>query len=150
MARREAATVDAYIAELAPDRRAAIAAVRSVVLESLPAGYEEMMQFGMIGYVVPFSTLPKTYNGQPLQDAALASQKNYRALYLMNVYGNERMEQSFLAEYRASGKRLDMGKSCVRFRRLDDLPLDLVGKTIAATSVSEFVRVYEESRRGRK
>ena len=77
MARSEAATVDSYIAELPLDRQESIAAVRSVALNNLPAGYEEMMQFGMIGYVVPFSTFPKTYNGQPLLYAALASQKNY-------------------------------------------------------------------------
>ena len=149
MARSEAATVDAYLAELPPERREAIAAVRSVVLGNLPAGYEEVMQFGMIGYVVPFSTVPKTYNGQPLQYIGLASQKNYMSLYLNNVYGSERVEEWFVEAYRASGKKLDMGKSCVRFKRLDDLPLDLIGKTIAATSVSEYVRVYEESRRGR-
>ena len=148
MARSEAATVDAYLAELPPDRRGALDAVRSVVLDNLPAGYEEIMQFGMIGYVVPLSTLPKTYNGQPLQYAALASQKNYMSLYLNTVYGNAQVAKSFVAAYEANGKKLDMGKSCVRFKRLDDLPLDLIGKTIAATSVAEYVRYYEESRRG--
>ena len=150
MARSEAASVEECLAELPPDRRQAIAAVRSVVLDNLPAGYEEVMQFGMISYVVPFSTFPKTYNGQPLQYAALALQKNYMSLYLNNVYGNEQVERSFVEAYRASGKKLDMSKSCVRFKRLDDLPLDVIGKTIAATSVSEYVRVYEDSRRGRK
>ena len=150
MARSEAATADAYLAELPPDRREAIAAVRSVVLDNLPAGYEEVMQSGMIGYVVPFSTVAKTYNGLPLEYAALASQKNYMTLYLNNVYGNRETERSFVEEYRASGKKLDMGKSCVRFKRLDDLPLDVIGKTIAATSVSEFVRAYEASRRPRQ
>ena len=149
MARSEAATVDAYLAELPPDRREAIAAVRSVVLDNLPAGYEEVMEFGMISYVVPFSTLPKTYNRKPLQYAALASQKNYMSLYLNNVYGNQQLEKSFVEDYAASGKKLDMGKSCVRFKHLDDLPLDVIGKTIAATSVPELVRVYQESREQR-
>ena len=150
MARSEAATVDAYLAELPPDRREAIAAVRSVVLDNLPDGYEEVMQFGMIGYVVPLSTVPKTYNGQPLQYAALASQKRYMTLHLNNVYGDEQVEKSFTEGYRASGKKLDIGKSCVRFKRLHDLPLDVIGKTIAATSVTEFVRAYEASRRDRR
>ena len=150
MARSEAASADAYLAQLPPERREALAAVRSVVLDRLPDGYEEVMQFGMISYVVPLSTLPVTYNGLPLQYAALALQKNYMSLYLNNVYGDEQVEKSFVEAYRASGKKLDMGKSCVRFKRLDDLPLDLIGKTIAATSVAEFVRIYEASRRGRK
>ena len=150
MARSEAATVHEYLAELPSDRREAIAAVRSVVLDNLPAGYEEVMQSGMIGYVVPLSTLPKTYNGQPLQYAALASQKNYMSLYLMNVYGNEQAEKSFAEGFRARGKKLNMGKSCVRFKRLDDLPLDVIGETIASTSVVEHIRVYEESRSGRR
>ena len=85
MAKSKAETVDEYLAELPEERRAAISAVRQVVLDSLPEGYEEMMQFGMIGYVIPLVRYPVTYNGQALQYAALASQKNHMSLYLVNI-----------------------------------------------------------------
>lgn len=128
------------------DRRAAISAVRQVVLENLPQGYEEMMQFGMIGYVIPLERYPVTYNGQALQYAALASQKNYMSLYLMNVYSDEAVERWFVDRYKDSGKRLDMGKACVRFKSLQDLPIDLVGEAIALTPVDRFIERYEMSR----
>ena len=127
-------------------RRAAISAVRQVVLENLPQGYEEMMQFGMIGYVIPLERYPVTYNGQALQYAALASQKNYMSLYLMNVYSDEAVERWFVDRYKDSGKRLDMGKACVRFKSLQDLPIDLVGEAIALTPVDRFIERYEMSR----
>ena len=128
------------------DRRAAISAVRQVVLENLPQGYEEMMQFGMIGYVIPLERYPVTYNGQALQYAARASQKNYMSLYLRNVYSDEAVERWFVDRYKDSGKRLDMGKACVRFKSLQDLPIDLVGEAIALTPVDRFIERYEMSR----
>ena len=128
------------------DRRAAISEVRQVVLENLPQGYEEMMQFGMIGYVIPLEHYQVTYNGQALQYAALASQKNYMSLYLMNVYSDEAVEIWFVDRYKDSGKRLDMGKACVRFKSLQDLPIDLVGEAIALTPVDRFIERYEMSR----
>ena len=128
------------------DRRAAISAVRQVVLENLPQGYEEMMQFGMIGYVIPLERYPVTYNGQALQYAARASQKNYMSLYLRNVYSDEAVEIWFVDRYKDSGKRLDMGKACVRFKSLQDLPIDLVGEAIALTPVDRFIERYEMSR----
>ena len=146
MTRTTATTVDEYLAELPTDRRSEVEAVRKVILEHLPKGYEETMQYGMIGYVVALERYPVTYNGQPLEYAALASQKNYVSLYLMNVYGDPETEQWFVEQYKASGKKLDMGKSCVRFKKLYDLPLDLIGKAIARTSVTEFVELYESSR----
>ncbi|HAI08812.1 MAG TPA: DUF1801 domain-containing protein [Dehalococcoidia bacterium] len=146
MAKSKAETVDGYLAELPEDRRAAISAVRQVVLENLPQGYEEMMQFGMIGYVIPLERYPVTYNGQALQYAALASQKNYMSLYLMNVYSDETVERWFVDRYKDSGKRLDMGKACVRFKSLQDLPIDLVGEAIALTPVDRFIERYEMSR----
>ncbi|MCH2505002.1 MAG: DUF1801 domain-containing protein [Dehalococcoidia bacterium] len=146
MAKSKAETVDGYLAELPEDRRAAISAVRQVVLENLPQGYEEMMQFGMIGYVIPLERYPVTYNGQALQYAALASQKNYMSLYLMNVYSDEAVERWFVDRYKDSGKRLDMGKACVRFKSLQDLPIDLVGEAIALTPVDRFIERYEMSR----
>ena len=146
MAKSKAETVDGYPAELPEDRRAAISAVRQVVLENLPQGYEEMMQFGMIGYVIPLERYPVTYNGQALQYAALASQKNYMSLYLMNVYSDEAVERWFVDRYKDSGKKLDMGKACVRFKSLQDLPIDLVGEAIVLTPVDRFIERYEMSR----
>ena len=143
-----AETVEQYLAELDDERREAISAVRGVILESLPDGYEEAMQYGMISYIVPLSVLSDTYNGQPLMYAALASQKRHMSLYLTNVYGDEATEEWFRRRYEQSGRRLDMGKSCVRFRRLSDLPLDLVGEVIAKTSVAEFLEIYRASRQG--
>ena len=147
MAQSTASTVDEYLNELPEERRGAIAAVRKVIQDNLPPGYEEMMLFGMISYVVPLKTFPITYNKQPLQYAALASQKQYMSVYLMNVYGDPATLDWFTGAYKASGKRLDMGKSCVRFRKLDDLPLSLVGETIARTPVTTFIEHYESSRR---
>ena len=146
MARSEAKTVEEYLDELTDDRRETVEAVRDVVNSNLPDGYEETVQFGMISYVVPLERYPKTYNRQALQYAALASQKNYVSLYLMNVYGNEETERWFVDRYRASGKRLDMGKACVRFKSIDDLPLDLIGETIARTPVDDFIALYETAR----
>ena len=147
MTQSKAQTVDEYISELTPDRRDAIGEVRKVVLDHLPDGYLETMQYGMIGYVVPLDKYPVTYNKRPLAYAALASQKNYMSLYLMNVYGDAETERWFTEQYKASGKKLDMGKSCVRFKKLEDLPTDLIGEVIARTSVAEFIRWYEDSRR---
>ena len=146
MARSEATTVEEYLDELADDRRETVEAVRDVVRANLPDGYEETVQFGMISYVVPLERYPKTYNRQALQYAALASQKNYVSLYLMNVYGNEETERWFLDSYKASGKRLDMGKSCVRFKSVEDLPLDLVGEAVARTPVDDYIALYETAR----
>ncbi|HEY7463160.1 MAG TPA: DUF1801 domain-containing protein [Candidatus Limnocylindria bacterium] len=146
MARSNASTPDEYLAELPPDRREAISAVREVILRNLPLGYEEGMAFGMIGYYVPLERFPDTYNRQPLGLAALASQKNYMALYLNNVYGDPEARAWFRARYKASGKKLDMGKSCVIFRRLEDLPLDLIGETIARTDVDSYLERYRAAR----
>ena len=142
----DAASVRAYLAELPEDRREIVEAVRAVILEHLPAGFEEGMQYGMIGYYVPLERYPVTYNGQPLGVAALASQKRHLSLYLMGIYGDDGEGSWFRERWAASGKKLDMGKSCVRFRRLDDLALDVVGEAIARTSVDDFIAVYERSR----
>ena len=117
------------------------------MLANLPDGYQEMMQFGMIGYVVPLERYPVTYNGQPLMFAALASQKNYMSVYLMNIYSDEAVEKWFVEGYKASGKKLDMDKACVRFKSLQDLPIDLVGEAIALTPVAGFIERYELCRK---
>ena len=137
--RSDAKTVDAYLAELPEERRKIISAVRKVILANLPAGYEEAMNWGMITYQVPLRVYPDTYNKKPLMYAALASQKNHMAVYLTSIYMDEASREAFEAEYAATGKRYDVGKSCVRFRKLEDLPLAVIGRAIAQTEMSEYV-----------
>ena len=147
MVMSKAKTVTEYLAELPADRRKSIAAVRAVVRKNLPKGYKESIGYGMICYTVPLSTYPETYNGQPLCYAALAAQKNKCSLYLMNVYGDGPTAKAFKEGFKKAGKKLDMGKSCVRFKTADDLPLDVIGQTIAATSMKDFIAQYERSRK---
>jgi uncharacterized protein YdhG (YjbR/CyaY superfamily) len=137
--RSEANTVEEYLAELPEDRREAISKVREVILANLPEGYEESMNWGMIAYEVPLSTYPDTYNGQPLAYAALASQKNHMAVYLSGIYMDEEARAKFEADYRATGKRFDVGKSCVRFRKLDDLPLPVIAEAIRYLPAEQYV-----------
>ena len=148
--RSDASTVDGYLASLPDDRREAIEVVRNEILANLPDGYEEDMNWGMISYQVPLSINPHTYNGQPLMYAALANQKTHMAVYLTAVYAQEESRQAFVEAYQATGKKVDIGKSCVRFKKLDDLPLDLIGKTIAATPVDTFITEVEEARQATK
>ena len=148
----DAKTVDGYLSELDQSRREAVSVVRNVILDNLPDGYEEVMQFGMISYIVPLSVVADTYNGQPLMYIALASQKHYMSLYLTIVYADEAVADWFKQRYLATGKKLNMGKSCVRFKKLDDLPLELVGEVAGMTPIAEFVEGYRASMssRGRK
>jgi hypothetical protein len=143
-----APTVAAYLAALPPERREALQKVRAVIRKNLAKGFAEGMQYGMIGYYVPLSRYPETYNGQALTIAALAAQKSYFAVYLMSVYGHPATRRWFEKAYRESGKRLDMGKSCVRFRKVDDLPLDVVGEAVRRVSVDGYIAAYEASLRG--
>jgi hypothetical protein len=142
----DALTVEAYLAELPDDRRSAIAGIRDVIVEHLPAGFVEGMQYGTISYYIPLERYPDTYNDQPLAIAALASQKRYMSLYLMGIYANDDDAWWFREQWTLSGKRLDMGKSCVRFRKLDDVPLDVVGAAIERTSTEALIAAYERSR----
>ncbi|MGH8003236.1 MAG: DUF1801 domain-containing protein [Limisphaerales bacterium] len=145
----KAKTVKEYLAELSPERRAAIQAVRDVILKNLPKGYEEVMQYGMIGYVVPHSIYPAGYHcdpKQPLPFAALASQKNHMAIYFMHIYMNKDAQDWFTKAYKASGKKLDMGKSCVRFKKLEELPLEVIGRAVAWMPVKEYIAQYEKAR----
>jgi hypothetical protein len=145
--RSEAATVDDYLDEQPGGRQEALRAVRSVMLDRLPFGLEEGMQYGMIGYYVPLSRFPDTYNGQPLAAAALANQKRYMALYLMGVYADPEQASWFRDRWLSSGRKLDMGKSCVRFRRLDDVPLEVVGEAISRISVDDLIAAHERNHR---
>lgn len=145
----KASSVDQYLAELRPDRREAIKGVRKVILKNLPDGLEEVMQYGMISYVVPFKLFPAGYHcdpRQPLYYAGLASQKNYMAIYLMTVYGHKETQEWFVTAYKASGKKLDMGKSCIRFKKLEDLPLEVIGQAVARVPVGKYIEAYVKMR----
>jgi len=147
-----ATTVREYLDSLPADRKAALEIIRAEILKNLPEGYQETMQYGMIGYNVPLSIYPGGYLGKkdtPLPFAALASQKNHMAVYLMNIYSDQDQTALswFLEEYKATGKKMDVGKSCVRFKKLADLPVELIGKAIAKTSVQEFIKMYESGRK---
>ena len=144
------ATVEEYLAELPEERRTAIEEVRRVILEHLPEGYEEAMNWGMITYQVPLAVYPDTYNGQPLVYAALASQKNHMSVYLMSIYMSDETSKAFEAEYKATGKRYDAGKSCVRFRKLEDLPMHPIGKAVASIPMEDYVRRVKEVHPSRK
>jgi hypothetical protein len=138
-----AATVADYLAELEPQRRVEIETVRDLVNAALPAGYVEVMSYGMIGWVIPLADYPDTYNRQPLGYAGLAAQKNSNSLYLNCVYASAERAERLKAAWAASGKKLDMGKSCIRFKRAADLALAVVADAIAATTPAEFIALYE-------
>ncbi|MCB0827654.1 MAG: DUF1801 domain-containing protein [Solirubrobacterales bacterium] len=146
MVQSKAETPEEYLDGLREGRREAIAAVRQVILDNLPDGYEEAMQYGMLSYVIPLERYPETYNGRPLGYVSLASQKNYMSLYLMGIYGEVNGRNWFEAEADRRGARLDIGKACVRFRKIEDLPLDLVAEAVAKIGVDDFIDSYEQSR----
>jgi len=141
----DATTVKDYLASLPDDRRKALSAVRAVIRKNLPKGLVETMNWGMISYEIPLKTYPDTYNGKPLMYAALASQKNYMSLYLTAIYGSAALRERFEAGYAASGKKLDMGKGCVRFKTLDALPLDVVADAIGSCTVEQYIAVLEKA-----
>lgn len=140
-----AKTVDEYIKHLPEDRQEPIRVLRRLILQNLPEGYTESMTWGMPGYEVPLSRFPNTYNKKPLMYAAIASQKNNYALYLTVPYMNNNALSDFKQKYQASGKKLDMGKSCIRFKKLEDLPLEVIKEQIASISVDEFIDIYEKT-----
>ena len=142
MVSSNAETVDDYLGQLPDDRREAIAEVRDEILANLPEGIVETMNWGMIAYEVPLEIFPDTYNKKPLLYAALASQKNHMAVYLHSIYMNEDDANWFQDKYVATGKKLDMGKSCVRFKKIDQLPVELIGEAIGKVSIDQFVDYY--------
>jgi hypothetical protein len=146
MVSSKAQTVAAYLDELPPERRREIEKVRDAINAAIPAGYREGMGYGMMGWVVPLEVYPDTYNGQPLAYAGLAAQKNSNSLYLTCAYSSPERTQRLKDEAAAAGKKLDMGKSCIRFRHADDLPLDAIAREIASTSPEEFIALHEEAR----
>jgi uncharacterized protein YdhG (YjbR/CyaY superfamily) len=144
-----AATVEEYLAGLPDARREIVSRVRDTVNAHLPEGYVEQIDWGMISWVVPLEEYPDTYNGKPLVYAALASQKNHLSVYLMGLYSDGPEESWFREQYAERGLRLDMGKSCVRFKSLDELPLDVLGGAIEKIPVGEYIARYELARASR-
>lgn len=150
-------TVEAYLSELPPDKREAIETIRKVILKNLPKGYEEGMQYGMIGYYVPHSVYPPGYHcdpKQPLPLASLAARKSHMSLSLMSCYGDTQEAAWLRDAWKKSGRKLDMGKACIRFKTLDDVPLDVVGQAFKRVPVKDYIAQVEaalaSSTRGRK
>ena len=144
-----APTVAEYLAALPADRRTALSGVRKVINQNLPDGYEEGMQFGMIGWYVPLSAYAAGYGDNPkvpLPLVGLGSQKTGMVLHFIGLYLNPELSSWFAGEYTKSGKKLDMGKGCVRFKSLEDLPLDVIGRTIARVPVEEHIATYRATR----
>jgi len=146
MASSSATTVDAYLKELPPERRTVISTVRDTIRRQLPKGYRETMNWGMIAYEIPLDRYPDTYNDQPLMYAALAAQKNHYAVYLIGLSHPERAKE-FRSDFEKAGKKLDMGKSCVRFKKLEDIPLEAIGRSIASTPPEKLIAIYEAGRK---
>lgn len=142
----DATTVEDYLGTLPEDRRAALTAIRDTVNAHLDAGFEEGMEYGMVTWGVPLSRYPQTYNGKPLGVVSLASQKNHMALYLMCLYADDGLEEWFRQQYVDRGIKLDMGKSCVRFRSLDQVPLDVLAELLRRITPERHIARYEESR----
>jgi hypothetical protein len=146
----QAISVEDYLASMPTERREAVSAVRSAILKNLPSGYQEGMQYGMIGYFVPHTLYPAGYHcdpAEPLPFVGLANQKNHMALYMFCLYLDAPEAEKFRESWLATGHKLDMGKSCIRFKRLADVPLDVVGKAVRIP-VKRFVAHYEQIRQG--
>ena len=139
-------TPQEYLEALDPERRAVIEPVHDVVQAAMPAGYERTIEFGMLSWVVPLSRFPDTYNGRPLGYVSLAAQKRHCSLYLMGLYADVERELSFRERWTAGGRKLDMGKACLRFRRVEDLDLDLVAEAVASTDVESYLELYAKAR----
>lgn len=142
------ASVDAYLASLPTDRRATLEVVRNVIRENLAAGFAEGIQYGMIGYFVPHALYPPGYHANPKEPVpflGLASQKSHMSLYLMGVYGQDAPRERFEKARTMAGKKLDMGKSCVRFKKVEDLALDVLADTLRGVSVEGFLAQYQTS-----
>jgi hypothetical protein len=135
-----------YIASLPADRAKTIATVRALVSKHIPRGYEECLVWGTIGWTIPLSRYPDTYNKQPICYVALSSQKNFCSLYLMGAFWSASQLEQLKAAFKAAGKKLDMGKCCVHFESPDDLPLEAIGKLISAISSEKWIEMYEQSR----
>lgn len=145
----KAATVDAYLAEVPEDRQKAMAKLRSVIKKNLPKGFKEGMGYGMMGWSVPHSIYPAGYHcnpKDPLPFMGLASQKNSINLYHMGIYANPKLLKWFQdAHAKASPKKLDMGKSCIRYKRPEDIPFELIGELASKITPQEWIEMYESA-----
>lgn len=142
----KATTVAQYMSELPPAQRAALAAVRKLILDNLAEGFREGMQYGAIGYCVPHSLFPAGYHcdpRQPLPFAALAAQKHYLSIYLMGLYGNNERCQRFQKDWARTGKKLDMGKCCIRFRAAEDLAQDVLADYLRGITPAQYIEQYQ-------
>ncbi len=140
--RIKANSIEEYLSQLSDDRKIAISSLRKIIIDNLPKGYKETVEYGAISFIVPLDKF--TINDQPLAYISIASQKNYMALYL-NCY--EPIPEWFIKEYKASGKTLNIGKSCIRFKKLENLPLDIIPKVVTLHSVDELIELYKKSRK---
>ena len=139
-----------YLASLPEDRREIISAIRDLILQNLPEGYQETINWGMLSYEIPLETYPDTYNKNPLSNVGLAAQKNYNSLYLMAIYQNPADYQELVDAFAEMGIKPNLGKSCVRFTKLDQLPLDTIARLITKTSVADYIHIYETSQAKRR
>ncbi len=146
MAQSKAATVTQYLSELPPERAAVVSTVRDLVNAHLPAGFDETMRWGMISWEIPLERYPDTYNGQPLNVASLAAQKQYTSLYLMCTYIDPEGERRLRDAYAAAGMKLDLGKSCLRFKGLDRFLPEAVIPILGRSSVEALIGSYEAAR----
>jgi len=146
MVKSAAKTADEYLAELPEDRRAVVEQMRDLVRKNLPKGYVESADWGMLNWEIPLETYPNTYNGRPLGYVALAAQKNGYSLYLMGAYADPQETDKLKEAFAKSGKKLDMGKSCVRFKKPEDLDLKAIGAAIQSTPPKKYIELYEASR----
>ena len=150
----KAVSPEDYLSQLPEDRKAPINKLRQVILDNMPKGIEEAMSYGMLGFVVPHSVYPDGYHCSPefpLPFMNLASQKNFVAVYSMVLYAKKDVMDWFTSEYAKRCKyKLDMGKSCIRFKRMDDIPYDLIGELTAKVSTEDWIQLYEDSYKNRK
>jgi hypothetical protein len=140
--RINANSIEEYLNQLSDDRKIAISSLRKIIIDNLPKGYKETVEYGAISFIVPLEKF--SINDQPLAYISIASQKNYMALYL-NCY--EPIPEWFIKEYKASGKTVNTGKSCIRFKKLENLPLDIIPKVVTLHSVDELIELYKKSRK---
>jgi hypothetical protein len=141
-----AVTPEEYLSSLPEERRAVMSQMRDLIRENLPEGYVEAMNWGMLCYEIPLDRYPDTYNGQPLGYVALAAQKNAYSLYILGPYGDEAQAQKLRDGFARAGKKLDMGKSCVVFKKPEDLALDVIAEVIASTPPEVHIAQYEKVR----
>lgn len=143
----KARTVKEYIASLPVEKRKVVASVRTRFKRYVPKGYEEKISWGMITYQIPLKRYPDTYNGAPMMFASIGAQKNHYGLYLMCAYSDKKVIKAIQDAFDKVGKKLNMGKSCIRFKSLDDIPLDAIGKIISKISVAKYIKQYEDTKK---